>query len=94
MSVVTGLAVGTLELVQVGAGKLGLDGGIWREGIDLSRLGYATAALFVLARACAAAVWRFARAAERWPTTLGQVKPDAHAPADQRPATTAVGSSG
>ena len=74
LSVVIALAVGTLELVQVSAGKLGLDGGSWRllEGIDLSRLGYATAALFVLVWASAAVVWKVARVAERRPAPLGR----------------------
>jgi high-affinity nickel-transport protein len=68
LSVTIALLVGTIELFQVAAGPAGLKGGFWRflGELDLSRLGYGVAALFVLTWATAAIVWRAAGIEQRW----------------------------
>jgi nickel/cobalt transporter (NiCoT) family protein len=43
-------------------------------GIDLSHVGYAIVATFVLAWAIAIAVWRFGRVEERWSAKLQQAE--------------------
>jgi high-affinity nickel-transport protein len=68
LSVAVALLIGTVELLSVLAGRLGLTGGLWDavSGIDLNLVGYAVVALFVLTWAVAIAVWRLARIEERW----------------------------
>ena len=68
LSVFVALLVGTIELAQTFASKLGWRGGFWSwlEGIDFGTLGYAIVALFVLAWLIALAVWRWRRIEERW----------------------------
>ena len=68
LSVVVALGVGTVELVSVLAGRLGLSGGVWdvATGLDLNVVGYAIVALFAATWAVALAVWRFGRVEERW----------------------------
>ncbi|MFB6135464.1 MAG: hypothetical protein ABEJ04_01770 [Halobacteriaceae archaeon] len=62
ISVVVALFVGTVELVQVTAPTLGLDGGVWGTvaGLDLGSLGYA------VAWAVSYLVWRVGDVEERW----------------------------
>jgi high-affinity nickel-transport protein len=68
LSVFVALAVGTVELLQVVSGKLGLDGGFWAwlESLDFQALGYVIVGLFVLTWAVATLVWRVRRIEERW----------------------------
>ena len=68
LSVAIALMVGTIELLQVAIGRLGLEGGFWRfvGELDLSRVGYAVVGLFVLAWAGAAIVWKAARIEQGW----------------------------
>jgi high-affinity nickel-transport protein len=68
LSVFVALAVGTVELLQVVSGKLGLDGGFWAwlESLDFQALGYVIVGLFVLTWAIATLVWRVRRIEERW----------------------------
>jgi nickel/cobalt transporter (NiCoT) family protein len=68
LSVAVALLIGSLELVSVLAGRLGLSGGVWTfvSGLDLNLVGYAIVGLFVVTWAVALAVWRFGRIEERW----------------------------
>ncbi|HVM58606.1 MAG TPA: HoxN/HupN/NixA family nickel/cobalt transporter [Gaiellaceae bacterium] len=68
LSVTVALLIGTVELLQVAAGRLALDGGFWRflADLDFGRLGYAIVALFVLTWAASIAVWKTRRIEERW----------------------------
>src|SRR5262249_23034027 len=77
LSVAVALIVGTIELVQVAVGVLGLDGGPWTaaKSIDLNRVGYGIAALFVITWAGAAILWRAARFEERWSGRLDRASP-------------------
>jgi high-affinity nickel-transport protein len=72
LSVAVALLIGTIELLSVLAGKLGLTGGIWHfaSSLDLNLVGYAIVGLFVLTWAVAAAVWHFAHVEERWSAGL------------------------
>jgi nickel/cobalt transporter (NiCoT) family protein len=67
ISIVVALGIGTIELAGVAAERFGLRGGLWdvAAGVDLNVVGYAVVALFALAWALAAAVWRFGRLEER-----------------------------
>ena len=67
LSVAIALVVGTIELLQVTAGPIGLNGSFWRfiDGLDVGQLGYAIAVLFVLAWTSAAIVWGAARVERR-----------------------------
>lgn len=73
LSVAVALLVGTIELLQVAAARLGSEGGFWRfvETLDLGSVGYGIAVLFVLTWASAAIVWRAARIEQRWIDRIG-----------------------
>jgi high-affinity nickel-transport protein len=68
LSVAVALIVGTIELVKVAAGMLGLSGGVWSftAGLDFNHIGYGIVALFVLTWAGAAILWKMARLEHRW----------------------------
>jgi high-affinity nickel-transport protein len=68
LSVFIALLIGTIELAQVLASKLGWQGGFWSwlQGIDFGTLGYVIVAMFVLTWLIALAVWRWRRIEERW----------------------------
>jgi high-affinity nickel-transport protein len=68
LSIVAALAIGTIELAAVAAGRFGLTGGVWdfAAGADLSVVGYAIVATFVATWLIAIAVWRLGRIEERW----------------------------
>lgn len=68
LAVAVALVIGTIELLTVLAGRLGLSGQPWDfvSGLDLNHVGWAIAALFVLAWPIALAVWRLGRIEERW----------------------------
>jgi nickel/cobalt transporter (NiCoT) family protein len=72
LSVAVALIIGTIELLQVAAGKLGLDGGFWSfmNRLDFGRIGYGIAALFVVTWASAAIVWKAAHLDQRWNDSL------------------------
>jgi high-affinity nickel-transport protein len=72
LSVAVALLIGSIELLSVLAGKLGLTGGIWHFAahLDLNLLGYVIVGLFVLTWLIALAVWRFARIEERWSASI------------------------
>jgi high-affinity nickel-transport protein len=78
LSVVVALAIGTVELLQVLATKLALQGGAWDwlNGLDFETLGYGIVALFVLMWAMSVAVWKVWRIEERWaPARSGRRSP-------------------
>jgi high-affinity nickel-transport protein len=68
LSVAVALLVGSIELLSVLAGRLGLSGGVWDAlaGVDLNLVGYAIVGLFVVTWVIAIAVWRFGHIEERW----------------------------
>jgi high-affinity nickel-transport protein len=68
LSVAVALLIGTIELLQVAAGKLGLESGLWAylNGLDFSTVGYGVAGLFVLAWALSVVLWKTRRIEERW----------------------------
>ncbi len=68
LSVSVALAIGTVELLQVLARRLGLDGGFWGwlAGLDFGTLGYGVVGLFVATWAVSALVWKARRIEERW----------------------------
>jgi high-affinity nickel-transport protein len=68
LSVTVALAVGSVELLQVFAAKLGLDTGVWAwlNALDFETLGYGIVALFVLTWVTSIAVWKKRRLEERW----------------------------
>jgi high-affinity nickel-transport protein len=68
LSVVVALGIGSIELLSVLAGKLGLTGGLWTSvsNLNLNLVGYVVVGLFVATWAVALAVWRFGHIEERW----------------------------
>jgi high-affinity nickel-transport protein len=68
LSVAVALVVGTIELLQVLAARLQLDGGFWGwvNGLDFGHLGYGIVTAFVLTWAIAVLVWKKGRIEERW----------------------------
>jgi high-affinity nickel-transport protein len=68
LSVVVALAVGSVELYQVAAVKLGLTSGFagWLPQVDFGKLGYVILASFVLAWIVSAVVWKTARIEQRF----------------------------
>ncbi|HMD73237.1 MAG TPA: HoxN/HupN/NixA family nickel/cobalt transporter [Steroidobacteraceae bacterium] len=65
LSVAVALLIGSIELLQVSAGVLGLDGGFFRAvaKIDFGDLGYLIVGLFLIAWGCSVIVWKFGPAA-------------------------------
>jgi len=72
LSVAVALIIGTIELLQVAAGKLRLAGGFWSfmNRLDFGRIGYGIAALFLVTWASAAIVWKAAHLDQRWNDSL------------------------
>lgn len=68
LSVAVALVIGTIELLQVLAAKLALDGGFWSllDALDFGRLGYVVVGLFVVTWALSVIVWKARRLDERW----------------------------
>jgi len=68
LSVAVALLIGTVELLQVAAAKLGLDTGFWAflNDLDFGTIGYAIVGLFVLTWATSIVFWRIRRIEERW----------------------------
>ncbi|HTZ06681.1 MAG TPA: HoxN/HupN/NixA family nickel/cobalt transporter [Gaiellaceae bacterium] len=65
VSVAVALVIGTIELLQVAAARLGLDTGVWGAlgGLDFGTLGYGVVGLFAVMWAASLVVWRARRAA-------------------------------
>ena len=68
LSVAVALGIGTVELLQVTATRLGLDSGAWRHlsDLDFGKLGYAVVVLFVATWAVSVLIWKARRIEERW----------------------------
>jgi high-affinity nickel-transport protein len=68
LSVAVALVIGTVELLQVAAEKLSLQGGPWGwlGGLDFSKLGYAIVGMFVFTWAAAVVIWKRRHIEERW----------------------------
>jgi high-affinity nickel-transport protein len=68
LSVAVALLIGTIELLQVTAARLSLDGGFWTflAGLDFGRIGYVVVAMFVGIWALSLIVWRARRIEARW----------------------------
>ena len=77
LSVLVAIAVGTIELLSVLAGRLHLTGGFWHlvTTLNLNALGLLVVALFVLTWLVALIIWRFAHIEERWATAVRQRRP-------------------
>ena len=68
LSVLVALAVGSVELLQVLATKLGLNSGVWAwlNTLNFEKLGYAIVALFIATWAASVLVWKTRHIEERW----------------------------
>ena len=72
LSVAVALVIGTIEVVSILAGRLGIMSGpvAWVAGLDLNNVGFAIVGLFVLAWVVALLVWRVGRIEEKWEAGL------------------------
>ncbi|HKS49793.1 MAG TPA: HoxN/HupN/NixA family nickel/cobalt transporter [Amycolatopsis sp.] len=72
LSVAVALIIGTVELLSLLAGKLGLHGGFWDwiGDLDLNLIGFLIVGLFFATWAVALAVWKFGRIEEKWAARL------------------------
>ena len=72
LSVGVALFIGTIELLQVAALKLGWSGGFWEliANFDLNKIGLGVVTIFVLVWAVALIYWRVAHVEERWSSLL------------------------
>ncbi|HWZ72221.1 MAG TPA: HoxN/HupN/NixA family nickel/cobalt transporter [Casimicrobiaceae bacterium] len=68
LSIVVALVIGSIELLQVLIGMLGLQGPFYDfvAGLDFGMLGYIIVALFLLAWGLSVALWKFGRIEERY----------------------------
>jgi high-affinity nickel-transport protein len=72
LSVAVALVIGTIELLSIVADQLGITSGpVAAIGhLDLNRVGYVIAGLFVLTWIAALVVWRYARIEDKWTAEL------------------------
>ncbi|MFE2210696.1 HoxN/HupN/NixA family nickel/cobalt transporter [Streptomyces canus] len=70
LSVAVALLIGTVELLGLLAGKLGLHGPFWDwiSGLDLNLLGFVIVGLFFATWVVALVVWKVGRIEEKWTT--------------------------
>jgi len=68
LSVLVAIFIGGLEVAQVFANQLNLDGGFWSyaKNFNINRAGFIIVAMFVAVWALALLLWRFGRVEERW----------------------------
>jgi len=69
LSVVVALFVGSVEIISIVTSRwLGIHDGVWGviQSLDFQTMGFAVAALFLIAWLGSAAIWRFGRVEERW----------------------------
>jgi high-affinity nickel-transport protein len=68
LSVTVALVIGMVELLQVTAAKLSLDGGFWAflDNLDFGRIGYVVVALFIATWAFSVLLWKTRRIEARW----------------------------
>ena len=72
LSVAVALIVGTIELLQVAASRLGLEGGFWGylNEVDFGTLGYVIVCFFLLTWAASALIWKTRRIEQRWGSSI------------------------
>ncbi|WP_418002291.1 HoxN/HupN/NixA family nickel/cobalt transporter [Mycobacterium sp. PDNC021] len=72
ISVAVALVIGTIELVGVIAGRLGIETGplAWIANVNLDFVGYGIVILFVVSWLTALGVWRFGNVEARWSARL------------------------
>jgi high-affinity nickel-transport protein len=68
LSVAVALIIGMIELLQVTAAKLSLDGGFWAflDNLDFGHIGYAVVGMFVATWALSVILWKTRRIEARW----------------------------
>ena len=68
LSVAVALVIGTIELLQVTAAKLSLDGGFWSflDNLDFGHIGYVVVAMFIATWAFSVILWKARRIEARW----------------------------
>jgi nickel/cobalt transporter (NiCoT) family protein len=68
LSVAVALLIGTIELLQVMAAKLSLDGGFWAflDNLNFGNIGYVVVALFIVTWAFSVVLWKARRIEARW----------------------------
>jgi nickel/cobalt transporter (NiCoT) family protein len=68
LSVAVAVFIGGLEVAQVFAGQLNLDGGFWNyaNNFDINKAGFVIVGMFVAVWVLALAIWRFGRVESRW----------------------------
>jgi high-affinity nickel-transport protein len=68
LSVAVALIIGSIELLQVMAGKFSLEGGFWAflDNLDFGRIGYVVVGMFIVAWAFSLIVWKARRIEARW----------------------------
>jgi high-affinity nickel-transport protein len=74
LSVAVALIIGSIELLQVTAAKLSLDGGFWTflDSLDFGKIGYVVVGLFVATWAFSVIVWKARRIEVRWGELVGR----------------------
>jgi nickel/cobalt transporter (NiCoT) family protein len=72
LSVLVALVIGLIELLQVTAAKLSLEGGFWAflDSLDFGRIGFVVVGLFVATWLCSVALWKARRIEQRWGSLL------------------------
>jgi nickel/cobalt transporter (NiCoT) family protein len=72
LSVAVALVIGMIELLQVTAAKLSLDGGFWSflDNLDFGHIGYVVVGLFVATWLLSIALWKTRRIEQRWGSLL------------------------
>jgi high-affinity nickel-transport protein len=72
LSVAVALVIGMIELLQVTAAKLSLEGGFWAflDGLDFGRIGYVVVGLFVATWLFSVTLWKARRIEQRWGSLL------------------------
>jgi high-affinity nickel-transport protein len=68
LSVAVALLIGTVELLQVAADKLSLEGGLWRwlGALDFSLIGYGILGMFFATWLVSVVIWKRRHIEERW----------------------------
>ena len=76
LSVAVALAIGTVELLQVFATKLGLDNGFWSwlKSLDFGTIGYGVVGIFVVTWLISVVIWKARRIDERWGSALRRIE--------------------
>jgi nickel/cobalt transporter (NiCoT) family protein len=74
LSVAVALIIGMIELLQVLAAKLSLDGGFWAfiDDLDFGHIGYVVVAMFVATWALSVILWKSRRIEARWGSMVGR----------------------